>query len=105
MHNADELAAHPHDHSHPCDGSGDAPVLADAVTGWASTLMSLVPLTGRATSLSLATRYSQVASMPFFRLMGLAPAVTAWCTPTMFLSLLLLTQGSHSNGGTRRTGL
>ena len=36
-------------------------------------LMSAVPFTGRATSLSLTTRNSQVLSMPFFTLIGLAP--------------------------------
>lgn len=45
------------------------------------TLMSSVPLTGLATSLSFLTRKSQVLSMPFFRVMGLEPAVTA-CNKT-----------------------
>ena len=40
--------------------------------------MSLVPFTGFASSFNLATRWSQVLSMPFFMLMGFAPAVTAW---------------------------
>ena len=39
--------------------------------------MSSVPFTGRDTSLSLPTRNSQVLSMPFFRVMGFDPDVTA----------------------------
>ena len=41
------------------------------------TLMSSVPFTGRATSFSLPTRKSQVLSIPFFRVMGFDPDVTA----------------------------
>ena len=40
------------------------------------TLMSELPLTGCAFSLSFSTRKSHVLSMPFFTEMGLAPAVT-----------------------------